>query len=267
LKCCRFDNNRFNVGIGIMKRRMILSIIVAMMIAASTFGVGVEAADKAFTNPAIRAEFVLIVPGTFMMGDTIQHQVVIGKPFYMQVTEVTQGQWRTIMGNNPSSFKDCGDDCPVENVSWIDALEFIRKLNQMEGTDRYRLPTEAEWEYACRAGSTMVYSFGGDKDELGDYAWYDKNSGNRTHPVAKKKPNAWGLYDMYGNVWEWCQDGYDDYPLGMVKDPKGTSTGQHRVLRGGSWLDSAGIPRSAFRGEDYPVVRSSDIGFRLVRSF
>lgn len=253
-----------------MKRRTILSIIVALMIAASTFAVGVESADKSFMSPAMGTAFVLIPPGTFMMGDEhglSQHPVTISKPFYMQATEVTQGQWQKVMGINPSSFKNCGDDCPVENVSWIDAQDFIRKLNQMEGTDKYRLPTEAEWEYACRAGSTMKYSFVGSEGELGDYAWYDKNSASRTHPVAKKKPNTWGIHDMYGNVWEWCQDGFDDYPSGKVTDPRGLPAGQHRVMRGGSWLDNAGILRSAFRGQEYPVVRSHDIGFRLVRAF
>jgi formylglycine-generating enzyme required for sulfatase activity len=185
----------------------------------------------------------------------------------MQTTEITQKQWRKIMGNNPSLFKDCGDDCPVENISWGDVQEFIRRLNQAEGVKTYRLPTEAEWEFACRAGSAMKFSFGDNEDDLGNYAWYDKNSGRRTHPVAQKKPNAWGLYDMYGNVSEWCQDWQDDYPSGTVKDPKGPASGQHRILRGGSWLSSKVVLQSAFRGQDYPVVRSNDIGFRLVRDF
>jgi formylglycine-generating enzyme required for sulfatase activity len=251
-----------------MKRRMFfLPITITLLITASTFGVGAEAADKAFISPAIRAQFVLIPAGTFMMGDTIRHQVVIGKPFYMQTTEVTQGQWRKIMGNNPSSFKDCGDDCPVENVSWGDAQAFIRRLNQIEGDNKYRLPTEAEWEFACRSGSSMTYSFGDNENDLGDYAWYDKNSNRKTHPVMQKKPNVWGLYDAYGNVSEWCQDWYDDFPPGTVTDPKGPSSGQHKVLRGGSWLGSTSVLRSGFRGEEYPVVPSNDIGFRLVRDF
>jgi len=250
-----------------MKRGMILSSIVALVLAASPFVAEVKAEDKTFAGPALGALFVLIPAGSFMMGDNIQHQVVISKPFYMQTTEVTQGQWQKIMGDNPSIFKNCGSDCPVENVSWSDAREFIRKLNQMEGTDKYRLPTEAEWEYACRAGSTTKYSFGGNEDELGNYAWYDKNSGYRTHSVARKKPNAWGLHDMYGNVWEWCQDGYDDYPSGKVTDPKGLPAALHRVMRGGAWLDNAEIVRSASRGQEYAVVRSYDIGFRLVKTF
>ena len=250
-----------------MKRRMFLTIIIVLLTIASAFVFGAEAEDRAFTSPSIKAQFVLIRAGTFMMGDNIQHQVVIKRPFYMQATEVTQGQWRKIMGNNPSLFKDCGDGCPVENVSWGDVQGFIRRLNQIEGVDKYRLPTEAEWEYACRSGSSAKYSFGDNENDLVDYAWYDKNSNRQTHPVAQKRPNAWGLYDMHGNVSEWCQDWYDDYPTGTATDPKGPPTGQHSVLRGGSWLSSASVVQSAFRSEDYPVVRCNDIGFRLVRSF
>jgi formylglycine-generating enzyme required for sulfatase activity len=254
----------------IMKKSMLFSVIIPLVITVSTFGILAEAADKTFVSPVMGAEFVLIPPGTFMIGDMQNfsgHQVTISKPFYMQTTEVTQGQWEKIMGSNPSNFKNCGGDCPVDNVSWIDVQGFIRKLNQVEETSKYRLPTEAEWEYACRAGATANYSFGDSVDELGSYAWYNVNSGNRTHPVAQKKPNAWGLYDMHGNVWEWCKDWYDDYPSGAVSNPEGPSSGQHRVMRGGAWLGSASTLKSAFRGEDYPVVQSHDIGFRLVRNF
>jgi formylglycine-generating enzyme required for sulfatase activity len=124
------------------------------------------------------------------------------KGFFVGVTEVTQGQWKKVMGNNPSSFKNCGDECPVESVSWNDVKEFIRKLNSLERTDKFRLPTEAEWEYACRAGSTTRFYFGHDKTRLGEHAWRWNNSGRRTHPVAQKKPNSWGLYDILGNVLE-----------------------------------------------------------------
>jgi formylglycine-generating enzyme required for sulfatase activity len=250
----------------IMKRKTHVPFIVAVLIVL-TFCAPLEAAEKTITSPAIGAQFVLIPAGTLMMGDVTQHQVVINKPFYMQTTEVTQGQWKKIMGDNPSIFKYCGSDCPVENVSWIDVQEFIRKLNRMEGTNTYRLPTEAEWEYACRAGSATKHSFGNNEEELGDYAFYGKNSEHKTHQTAQKKPNAWGLYDMYGNVWEWCMDWHDDYPDRTVKDPKGPTSGQHKVFRGGSWLDNAGIASCAFRGQDYHVIRSSDIGFRLVRAF
>ncbi len=254
-----------------MKRRMFFSVITVLMIFASVVGVRLEAKDKTFASPAMGAQFILIVPGTFMKGDVqsvSRRQVTISKPFYIQTTEVTQGQWKKVMGNNPSSFKECGDDCPVENISWIMAQGFIRKLNQKEGTNKYRLPTEAEWEYACRAGTTTNFSFGNDVEELPDYAWYHINSANRTHPVAQKKPNPWGLYDMHGNVWEWCMDWQDDSPTGAAKDPAEPSSGhQHRVMRGGSWPNNPATLTSAFRGQDYPVIQSSDIGFRLVRDF
>lgn len=185
----------------------------------------------------------------------------------MQTTEVTQEQWLSVMGNSPSQFKECGINCPVENVSWLDVQEFIRRLNRLEGTDKYRLPTEAEWEYACRAGSSTKYSFGDNAAILDEYAWYRNNSGWRPHPVGQKKPNAWGLYDMHGNVWEWCQDWQGDYPAGEVTDPKGPPSGHHKIIRGGSWLDGASILESSFRGQEYHVIRSNDIGFRLVRTF
>lgn len=130
----------------------------------------------------------------------------------------------------------------------------------------YRLPTEAEWEYACRAGATTDYSFGNSDAELGDYGWYDENSGGKTHPVGKKKPNAWGLYDMHGNVWEWCQDWHGDYPSGSVTDPTGPVSGSRRVYRGGSWLNVAWFCRSADRDGDAPANRSHYLGFRVLRS-
>lgn len=228
-------------------------------------------------------EFVRIEPGTFMMGspsdepergdNESQHKVTISKPFYMQTTEVTQGQWEAVMGNNPSEFKDCGEDCPVENVSWYDAQKFIKKLNRMTG-NFYRLPTEAEWEYACRAGTTTPFYTGNclstnQANYYGDYPMPGCDKGkyrNKTVPVASFSPNPWGLYDMHGNVYEWCQDWYDsDYPGGHVTDPEGPSSGDYRVLRGGSWGDDAGYCRSANRGNYSPGGRNDDIGFRLVR--
>ena len=236
-------------------------------------------------------KFVLIPAGSFLMGSQISpeeaarryggeakwskdehppHLVEITKPFYLQTTEVSQAQWKKVMGDNPSKFKDCGDHCPVERVSWYDAQKFINKLNQMEGKNKYRLPTEAEWEYACRAGKKTVFAFGDDVIQLGEYAWYFDNSKGKTKPVGKRRPNAWGLYDMHGNVWEWCQDWYDDYPSNSVTDPIGPDKGEERVLRGGSWHDNSWSLRSANRGGYNPGDRShslSEYGFRVARDF
>jgi formylglycine-generating enzyme required for sulfatase activity len=232
---------------------------------------------KTFTN-SIGMKFVLIPAGTFQMGspadetdrdkDERQHQVTISKPFYLQYTEVTQGQWQQVMGKNPSEFKKWwgGANLPVEQVSWEDAQEFIKKLNKMENTDKYRLPTEAEWEYASRADSKERWSFGDDEAKLEEYAWYSKNSQDKTHPVGQRKPNAWGLYDMHGNVWEWVQDRYGDYPAGPVTDPTGSASGKRRVLRGGSWSYNAGFTRSAFRNYFNPGFRYNDVGFRVARA-
>ena len=134
------------------------------------------------------------------------HIVKISKPFYLQKTEVTQGQWEAVMVYNPSRFKECGEDCPVENISWVDVQKFIKKLNEMVGSETCRLPTEAEWEYAVRAGTTTPFSFENGKDALTDHAWFRLNSDFKTHLVARKEPNAWQLYDMHGNVREWVED-------------------------------------------------------------
>ena len=186
----------------------------------------------------------------------------------MGVHEITQAQYEQVMGVNPSRFK--GADNPVENVSWDDAVEFCRRLSELpaekEAGNVYRLPTEAEWEYACRAGTTTMYSFGDDESKLGDCDWFSENSGTKTHPVGGKKPNAWGLYDMHGNVWEWCQDLYGDYPSGPVTDPTGPATGSDRVYRGGSWYGTAVYCRSANRHWYLPSYRSINLGFRVVRS-
>ncbi len=197
-----------------------------------------------------------------------QHQVRITQPFYLGKYEVTQREWQAVMGNNPSGSQ--GDlNRPVEMVSWNDVQEFIQKLNAKEGGAKYRLPTEAEWEYACRADSTTAYSFGDDPNQLGEYAWYKDNSGRKTHPVGQLKPNAWGLYDMHGNVWEWVADHwYNNYKnapndgRAWIDDPRGAS----RVVRGGSWGDVALDCRAAFRGHDAPDRRDFGLGFRLARS-
>jgi len=220
----------------------------------------------------------LIPAGEFMMGspgtesdredDETQHRVTITKPFYLGETEVTQEQYEKVMGTNPSEFKDPQN--PVETVSWDDAVEFCRKLSAMPAEKtkgyEYRLPTEAEWEYACRSGTTTAYGFGDDASRLGDYGWFEDNSGSKTHPVGEKKPNGWGLYDMHGNVYEWCQDRYGNYPSGSATDPTGATSGSDRVLRGGSWFNYAGYCRSASRHWLTPVYRSDDLGFRVLRS-
>jgi len=190
------------------------------------------------------------------------HGVTLTKAFDLQTTEVTQGQWKAVMGDNPSHFTK-GDDYPVEKVSWHDAQAFLKKLNTMDPGKNYRLLTEAEWEYACRAGTT-----GERYGELDAIAWYDKNSGGRTHPVGQKQPNAWGLYDMLGNVWEWCADWYGEnyYANSPSTDPRGPSSGSYRVLRGGSWYNSAFYTRSAYRCRNNPAYCYSDYyGFRCAR--
>ena len=226
-------------------------------------------------------KFVLIKPGTFMMGssadepgrdnDETQHSVTLTKKFYIQTTEVTQGQWRKAMKSNPSYFKDGGEDCPIESVSFDDCQEFIRKLNKQENTNKYRLPTEAEWEYVCKAGSKTAFINGDitkkdlvhnvNMDQIG---WYSANSGRSTNPVGQKKPNKWGLYDMHGNVWEWCQDWYAIYPYRYLVDPEGPSSGKRRVFKGGSWLNDAAQCRSANRFREIPSFKSRYLGFRLV---
>jgi formylglycine-generating enzyme required for sulfatase activity len=224
---------------------------------------------------SIGMEFVLIPAGEFMMGSSDadkeafdnekpQHRVTISQPFYLGKYTVTQAQWEAVMGSNPSGFK--GRNNPVENVSWDDVQEFIKKLNQKEGGNKYRLPTEAEWEYAARAGTTSRYSFGDDAEALGRYAWYWGNSGKTTHPVGGKEPNGLGLYDMHGNVWEWVQDWYGGYAGSLATDPRGPSSGSYRVIRGGSWIINAGYCRSAYRGLNTPDDRDNSVGFRLAFS-
>jgi formylglycine-generating enzyme required for sulfatase activity len=223
---------------------------------------------------SIDMEFVLIPAGTFLMGSNDAaafgneqpvHEVTISQPFYLGKYQVTQAEWQVVVGSNPSYF--AGDPTrPVESVSWNRVQEFIRKLNEQEGSNKYRLPTEAEWEYAARAGTTTAYSFGDDLSDLDTYAWYRGNSDDKTHPVGQIEPNAWGLYDMHGNVREWVQDWYGEYPVGPVTDPTGPSSGTLRVVRGGSWRYSAQDCRAAYRFHFAPNLRDSSLGFRLARS-
>ena len=221
----------------------------------------------------VTMKLVRIRPGRFIMGspdseqgrggnEGPQHEVLITKPFYMGVTEVTQAQYEAVMATNPSQRK--GPTNPVENVTWNDATEFCRKLSGKTGKT-FRLPTEAEWEYACRAGTNTRFSFGDSESALGDYAWHKGNSAGTTHPVGRKKPNAWGLYDMNGNVWECCADWYGSYPTGTSTDPQGATSGGRRVVRGGSWRPGdAGDFRCAFRDSDHdhPTYRNNNLGFR-----
>ena len=206
--------------------------------------------------------------GTFQMGSNDSeadsdekpvHSITVSS-FYMGETEVTQALWKAVMGGNPSRFK--GDDLPVEQVSWNNCQEFIEKLNGLTGKD-FRLPTEAEWEYAARGGKkSNGYKYAG-SNTVDNVAWYDGNSGSKTHPVKTKQPNELGLYDMSGNVFEWCQDRYGSYSSGSQTDPKGPSSGSLRLLRGGSWGNFAGDCRVSFRGYSGPGGRGYP-GFRLV---
>jgi formylglycine-generating enzyme required for sulfatase activity len=234
---------------------------------------------------------VWINGGTFTMGSPAnepnrdsdegsQHQVTVSG-FYMGKYEVTQAEYQTVMGTNPSNFK--GPSLPVEQVSWFDAVEYCNKRSQKEGlslaytisgtgnsrtvslnrsANGYRLPTEAEWEYACRAGTSTPYSSGNSVDNAG---WYSNNSGSTTHAVGGKQSNAWGLYDMHGNVWEWCWDWKGDYPSGAQTDPMGVSSGTLRVNRGGGWFSNGQFLRSANRSSFALGTRYYYIGFRLAR--
>ena len=231
--------------------------------------------SKTYTN-SIGMEFVLIPAGSFDMGSPSGeesryddegpvHKVRIPDSFYMGKYEVTQKQWREVMGDSPSSFKS--DGRPVETVLWEDAQDFVRKLNQKEGTNKYRLPSEAEWEYAARAGTTTRYSFGDNESRLGEYAWYDANSRDETHLVGQKKPNPWGLYDMHGNVGEWVQDEWHDYYDGAPTDGSvwEDGDGYYRIERGGSLFDNALGCRLASRIGIPLGISPSSTGFRLLR--
>jgi tetratricopeptide (TPR) repeat protein len=217
-----------------------------------------------------------IRPGTFTMGSPAsesgrssdegpQTQVTLTEGYWLGKTEVTQAQWEALMESIPSKFM--GPDRPVEQVFWSDAMEFCRKLTERERSAgrlpegyEYTLPTEAQWEYACRAGTTGQYGGDGNLDDMG---WYRQNSGNTTHPVGQKQANAWGLYDMHGNVWEWCLDWYGNYPGGSVRDPTGPASGTGRVGRGGGWGSYAIGCRSAFRSGGVSGYRFNGLGFRL----
>ena len=241
--------------------------------AAARLGMPVE--QSVDLGGGARLELVLVPAGRFRMGspakekyrseDEAQHWVVITRPFYMGKHEVTQEVWEKVMGENPSNFK--GARNPVENVSWDDCQEFLKKLNAL-GKERgqFRLPTEAEWEWACRAGTRTRFCSGDADAGLADYAWFDANSGNTTHPVGTRRPNAWGLHDLHGNVWEWCGDWYgeDYYAKSPKYDPAGPATGSLRVLRGGSWYYYPNLCRSSARNWGDPANGYGCFGFRVV---
>lgn len=247
-----------------------------MRLSAVRLSAGFFAALFAFAQAPLSStgnsiEFVKIAPGEFMMGcshadsactpdEQPAHRVQITKPFEIGKFEVTQAQWQAVMGSNPSTIK--GSDHPVETVSKNDAHDFLAKLNERHDGYLYRLPTEAEWEYAARAGTSAPPA------SLDDFAWYAANSGDTTHPVGQKKPNAWGLYDMHGYVWEWCADAWSPTHKGASPDgaARVDAEQKERVVRGGSWADPAGSARSAFRGHRARTFRSDSVGFRCVRS-
>jgi formylglycine-generating enzyme required for sulfatase activity len=222
--------------------------------------------------------FILLPAGTFTMGspkinDAPPHKVTLSKPFYMGKFLVTQEQWQAVMGGNPSYFKDPKN--PVENFTWNECQDFISKVNQKLTGMKVALPTEAQWEFACRSGTKTEFFCGDDEHLLGDYGWCGANSGGKTHPVGMKKANPWGLFDMFGNTYEWLADWYGAYADGPVVDPAGPETGTQRVVRGGSWFEEstqAGNPHtvlnivyhSAFRGCNEPAFKNSSHGCRLV---
>ena len=234
----------------------------------------VSLAGQIIKDCDICPDMVIIPSGKFEMGsrngDSDEkpiHSVTVNA-FALGKTEITQGQWRAVMGNNPSHFSSCGDDCPVEKVSWDDAQVFIQKLKAKSGK-QYRLPSEAEWEYACRAGGQQEYC---GSDNVDSVAWYGDNSGKgwfsngSTHPVSRKQPNAFGLYDMSGNVWEWVEDSYhDSYNGAPTNGSVWPGDGAKRVLRGGSWFNRPQYARAAERGWGGPASRDYYLGFRVAR--
>ena len=228
----------------------------------------------------VKMEFMSMPAGRFMMGaapgedgayadESPQHAVIIDKDVWLGKYEVTQAQWQRVMGNNPSTFQEAGPSAPVDSVTWDDCIVFFEKLNALLAANTngpalkgFRLPTEAEWEYACRAGTTTRFSGGGNDGEVTDFAWCAANSENTTHPAGQKKPNAWEFYDMQGNVWEWCSDWYGAYTENSEKNPTGQPHGASRVLRGGSW---AGYPLSTRSGRRFfslPSVTTQEFGLR-----
>jgi len=269
----------FRHGISFFGLKTRVRVLFAICIALAIF-FAVPKPEPVPIVESITLEFAHVRAGQFMMGsnngydEKPVHKVKITKGFYMQKTEVTQGQWKAVMGNNPSYFQECGDDCPVETVSWNDVKEFLEELNKKAGKARYRLPTEAEWEYAARAGTRTKYFWGDEADcykaNYGE-GWSDECEGinpGKTMKVGSFMANKWALHDMHGNVWEWVEDWYDKdfYKRSPPENPVNNQDGSSRVLRGGSWIGSAGDCRSAHRAGNGPGNRDYDVGFRVLRS-
>ena len=261
-----------------------LKAVIVLALAAFAPAACDSASGTAWTEPTTGMEFVLVRAGAFVMGspdgeagrggDETQHRVEITHDFYLGRHEVTQREWAKVMGSNPSHFRQCGNDCPVESVSWRTAQQFIAKLNAMSKGAPLRLPTEAEWEYSCRAGTQTPFNTG--ENLTTDQANYDGNHPYKGHspgrflerpsPVGAFPPNDWGLHDMHGNVWEWCQDDYCPYPDGDAKDPVARCGGLERVIRGGSWYFNAESARSALRYTHAPGDSGFSLGLRLART-
>ncbi|MBQ0056498.1 MAG: SUMF1/EgtB/PvdO family nonheme iron enzyme [Bacteroidales bacterium] len=250
--------------------QMTKRVAPAAVTASQSTATGANVESQTFTVNGVSFKMVAVKGGTFQMGATPEQQdaykdekpvhSVTLSDYYIGETEVTQALWKAVMGSNPSTWK--GDNLPVEQVSWKDCQKFIKKLNQLTGKN-FRLPTEAEWEYAARGGKeSKGYQYSG-SNNLGSVAWYDDNLGSKIHAVKPKQPNELGLYDMSGNVWEWCQDWYGGYSGGSQTNPKGPSSGSRRVYRGGSWYYDARHCRVAYRNWDTPHYRSYDLGLRL----
>lgn len=274
-----------------MVRRFTITAVLALVVAVAPCRAAPADALPRETVNRLGMAFVLIPAGSFLMGsgdddreasaaEKPRHRVSITRASYLARHEVTLAQWEAVVGRSPYEDKRSNPyyglpgmaerlrrpDHPA-TVSWNDAQTFIRRLNQLEGHQRYRLPTEAEWEYAARAGTTTAYSFGDDVRQLGRHAWYGEDfASGSTHPVGQKLPNAWGLHDMHGNVWEWVQDWFDAgyYARSPAVDPPGPASGTERTVRGGSWHVTSGSWRSAFRKSYEPDYRGISIGFRLL---